>query len=92
MDCRAKDLLDLVVADKCLPTLGVSDEDEFHRPFCRGEDNGGLVGLFVCLEKSRVSRRYPDKGRHVVVVANCGRIPRCVLPDWEDQNHQEGGV
>ena len=41
-------MMDPVVADECLPTLGVSDEDEFHPPFRRGKDKGGLVGLFVC--------------------------------------------
>ncbi len=39
--------MDPVVADKCLPTLVVGDEDKFHRPFCGGEDGCRLVGLFA---------------------------------------------
>ena len=35
-------------------------------------------------------RRDPDKGRHVVVAANCGRFPRCVIPIWEDQDYIKG--
>ena len=73
------------MGDKCLPTLVVGDKDIFHRPFRRGEGKCGLVGLFMCRNKQHVARRDPDEGRHVVVAANCGRIPRCVLPYWEDQ-------
>jgi len=40
--------MDPVVADKCLPTLGVGDKDKFHWPFRRGEDKCDLVGLFAC--------------------------------------------
>jgi hypothetical protein len=72
--------MDPVVADKCLPILVVGDEDKFHRPFRKGEDMCGLVGLFVRGNKPHVSRRDPDDDRHVVVAANCGRVPRCVLP------------
>jgi hypothetical protein len=72
--------MDLVVTDECLPTLVVGDEEKFYRSFSRGEDKRGLVGLFVCENKPHVSRRDPDEGRHVVVAANCGRVPRCVLP------------
>ncbi len=35
-------------------------------------------------------RGDPDEGRHVVVATNCGRVPRCILPDWEDQDHKNG--
>jgi len=92
LDSRAYDLMDPVVADKYLPTLVVGDEDKFYRSFRRGEDRCGLVGLFVCGNKPHVSRRDPDEGRHVVVVTNYGRVPRCVLLDWEDQDHQERSV
>ena len=81
LDFPAEDLLDLVVADECLPTLSVGDEDYFHKPFRRGEDMYGIVGLFMCGDKPHVPRRDPDKVRHVVVAANCCRVPRCVLPD-----------
>ena len=79
--------MDPVVADKCLSTLGVEDDHEFHRRFRRGEDRRGLVGLFVCGIKPHVPRRDPDEGRHVVVAAKSGIVPRCVLPDREDQDH-----
>jgi len=74
---------------KVLPTLVVGDEDQFHRQFRRGEDMCCLVGLFMVGNKSHVPRRDPDEGRHVAVAANCGRFPRCVLPDWQDQDHQK---
>ena len=32
-------------------------------------------------DKTHVPRRDPDGGQHVVVDANCGRVPRCVLPE-----------
>ena len=92
MYCLSWDLMDPVVADKCLPTLRIGDENEFYRPFRRGEDKSGLVGLFVCGNNPHVPHRDPDEGRHVVVAANRGRVPRCVLPDREDQEHQERGV
>ena len=76
----------MVAGDKCLPTLVVGDEDKLHRPFRRVEDICGIVGLCVCGDKPHVPRWDPDEGRHVVVAANCGRVPRCVLPDWEDQD------
>jgi len=88
----AKDLFDPVVANKCLLTLGIIDEDEFQRPFRREDDKGGLVGLFACWDKPHVFRRDPDKGRHVVVVANCNTVSRCVIPSWEDQDSQKGGL
>ena len=81
--------MDPVVSDKYLPILVFGDEDKFHLPFLRGEDMCGLVGLFVCGNKLHVSRRDSVEGRHVVVAANCGRVPRCVLLDWEDQDHQK---
>jgi hypothetical protein len=84
--------MDPVVADKCLSTLGVADEDKFHRPFRKGEDKHGLVGLFVYMNKPHVPCRDPDEGRHVGVAANCGRVSRCILLDWEDQDHQKRGV
>ena len=84
--------MDPVVADKCLSSLGIGDEDNFHRSFCRGEDRCVLVGLFVCGNKPHVPRRDPDEGRHAVVAANCGGVPRCVLPDREDQDYQKRGV
>ncbi len=87
MDCRAKDLLDPVMADKYLPTLFVGDKDEFNRPFRGGEDWVGLVGLLVSGDKTHVPRRDPDEGRHIVVAANCGRVPRGVLPYGEYQDH-----
>ena len=40
LDCRAKDLMDPVMADKCLPTLFVGDKEEFNRPFRKGEGAG----------------------------------------------------
>jgi len=73
--------MDPFVADKCLPTLGVGDEDKFYQLLRKGEDMCGLFGLFVCGEKPHVPRRDPDEGRHVVVAANCGRVPRRVLPN-----------
>jgi hypothetical protein len=84
--------MDLVVADKCLTAHGIGDEDEFYWPFHRGEDRSGLVGLFVCGNIPHVSRRDPDEGGHVVVAVNCGRVPRYVLPNREDQDHQKKGV
>ncbi len=54
--------MDPVVADKCFPTLGFRDEGEFHRPFRRGDDKCGLVGLFVCGDNPHVPRRDPDVG------------------------------
>ena len=84
--------MDPVVADKCLPILGVGDEDKFLRPSRKREDRCGLVGLFVCGVKPHVPRRDQDEGRHVVVAANCGRVPRCVLQDLEEQGHQKMGV
>ena len=87
MDCRAHDFMDPVVSHKCLTAFGiiiVDDEDEFYWPSRRGENKSGLVGLFVCGNKPHVFRRDPDEGRHVLVAANCGRVPRCVLPDRED--------
>ncbi len=87
---QAWDLMDSVVADKGFSTLG--DKDKFHRRFPRGEDKCGLIGLFVGGNKPHVPRRDPDECGHVVVAANCGRVPRCVLLDWEDQDHQKRGV
>jgi len=87
LNCRAYDLVDPVVAGECLPTLVVGDEDKLHLPFRGGEDGFSLVGLFVCGSKPHVPRRDPDKGRDVVVAANCGRVLRCVLSDMEDQDH-----
>ncbi len=87
MDCRAHDMLDPVVADKCLPTLVVGDEDEFHRPFRGREERFGLVGLLVSGDKPHVPRHDPDEVRHVVGVAECGRVPRGVLPDRECQDN-----
>ena len=82
--------MDPFVADKCLSTLCVGDEHKFHRPFCRGEDRWGLVGLIVCGNKPHGSRQAPDEGRHIVVTANSGRVLRCVLPYREDEDHQKG--
>ena len=84
--------MDPVVADKRLTTLDIGHEDEFYRPFRRGEDMSGLVGLFVCGDKPHVPRRNPDESRYVVVAANRGRVPRCVLLDREDQDLQKRGV
>ena len=92
MHCRAHDLLDPIVAYKCLPALFVCDKDDFHRPLRGGEDWVGLVGLLVRRDKTHVPRRDPDEGRHVVVAANCGRAPRGVFLDRENQDHWEGGV
>ncbi len=79
--------MDPVVADKCLPTFLVGDKVEFYRPF-RGQEAGvGLVGLLVSGNKPHVSFRDPDEGRHVVVAANCGRVPRGVIPDGKYQDH-----
>ena len=80
------------MADKCLPTLFVGDKDEFNRPFRGGEGWDGLVGLRVSGDKAHVPRRDPDEGRHVVVAADCGGVPRGVLPNGEYQDHEEGGV
>ena len=41
------DLIDLVVAEKLFSSLVVCDDNKFHRPYRRGEDKCGLVGLFV---------------------------------------------
>ena len=82
--------MDPVVADTCLSTLGFGDEHKFHRPFRRGEDMCGIVGLFACGNKPHVPRRDPDEDRHVMVTANCNRIPPCVLSDREDLDHQKG--
>ena len=79
--------MDPVVADECLPTLVVGDEDKFHRSFRGGEDGCSLVRLFVCGNKPHVSRRDPDEGRHVMMFANCGGVPHCIIPDWEDQDN-----
>ena len=87
MDCRAQDPLDPVVGDECLPTLIVGDEDEVYLPFRSGEDRVGLVGLIVSGDKPHVPRRDPDKGRHVVVAANYGGVPRGVLPAREYHDH-----
>jgi hypothetical protein len=87
LNCRTQDPMDPVAADECLPTLGVRDEDELHRTFCRKEYMCSLFGLFVCGDKPHVPRRDPDEGRHVVVAANCGGVPRWVFPNWEDQDH-----
>jgi hypothetical protein len=76
LDCRAHDLLDPVVTEKFLPTLAVGDKNEFHRPFRGGEDRVGFVGLLASGDKPHVPRRDPDEGRHVVVAADRGRIPR----------------
>ena len=43
MDSRAKDQMDLVVADKCLSTLGIGDEHKLHWSFHRREDMCGHV-------------------------------------------------
>jgi len=91
LDCRAHDLMYPVVADICLTTLGIGDEDEFYRLLRRKEHRSGLVGLFVCGNKSHVPRRNPDEGRHVVVAANRGIVPWCVLPYREDQDYQKRG-
>ena len=90
LDCRAQDLMG--PADTYLSTLGVGDEDDFHRPFSRGEDMYGLVGLVVRENKPHVPRKDPDEGRHVVVAANFGRVSLCVLPYREDQDHQKRRV
>ena len=45
--------------------------------------------LELCLQPPN---RDPDEGRHVVVAANSGIVPRCVLPEWEDQDHQKRRV
>ena len=58
LDCRAQDLLDLVVADKCLLTFVVGDKGEFHRSFRWGEDWIGLVGLLVSGVKEHVPRYH----------------------------------
>ncbi len=87
LDCRAHDPLDPVVAYKCLPTIFVGDKDEFHRSFRGGEDWVGLVGLFVGGDKPHVPRQDPDEGRHVVVAADCGGVPWCVIPNKEYQDH-----
>ena len=79
--------MDPDVAARRLPTRVVKDEDKFNEPFREGEDRFGLVGLFVCWNKPHVLLRDPDEGRHVVMAANCGGVPRCVVPDWEDQDH-----
>jgi hypothetical protein len=75
LDCRAHDLLDPVVEDKCLPTLVVGEKDEFHRLFRGGEGRIGLVGFLVSGDKPHVPRRDPDEGRHVAVAADCIRVP-----------------
>jgi hypothetical protein len=78
------------VAEKYLSTLGIGDdEDQLHRSFRRGEDMRGLVRLLVCGYKSHVPGRDLDEGWHVVVTSKCGGVPRCVIPDREDQDHQE---
>jgi len=56
LDCRAHDLLDPVVAEKCLQTLVIGDKNEFHRPYRGGEDLVGLVGLLVSGDKTHVPR------------------------------------
>ena len=84
--------MDSVVANKYFPSLGVGDEDKLHRPFRKGEDKCGLVGLFVGGNKPHVPRRDPDEGWHVVVAANCGQVPRYVLPYRDDQDHQNRDV
>ena len=83
MDCRAKDLLDPVMAYKCLPTLFVGDNNEFHRPFRGGDDWVGLVRLLMSGDETHVPCRDPDEGRHVVVAADYDRVPRGVLSDGE---------
>ncbi len=87
MNCRAWDLVDLVVAYECFPTLFVGDKDEFHWPFRERKDWVGPVGLFVRRDEPHVSLRDPDEGRHVVVAADCGGVPWCVIPDMENQDH-----
>ncbi len=86
--CRALDRIDPVVVDIFLTTLGIVDEDEFYRPFLRGEDKSDLVRLVVCGNKPHVPRWDPDEGRHIVMAANCGRVPRCVLPAREEKDHK----
>ena len=87
MNCRAQDSLDPVVAYKCLPTFFVGDKDQFHWPFRGEEDWVGPVGLFVSGDKPNVPLRDPDEGRHVVVVADCGRVPWCAILDREYEDH-----
>ncbi len=42
-------------------------------------------------DESHVASGDLDEGLHVVVAAYSRRGPRCVLPDGEPQDHQEGG-
>ncbi len=76
-----------VLTYKCLPTLVVGDKDEFHWPFRGGEDWVGPVGLFMSGDKPHVPLRDPDEGRHVVMAADGGRVPWCVILDMEYQDH-----
>jgi hypothetical protein len=47
MYCRAQNPSDSVVAEKGFPPLGIGYENKFRRPFSRGEDKCGFVGLLV---------------------------------------------
>ena len=62
MYIRTPNPIDSVVIEEAFPPLGIGYENKFHRPFGRGEDMCGLVGLFVKRYKSHVSRRDPDEG------------------------------
>jgi len=72
--------LDPIVAEECLPSLCISNENELNRPFGRGEVSGRLVRLFVSRYEAHMSRWDMDEGGHVTVVSNRGGIPRCVIP------------
>ena len=52
--------MDPVVVEECLPSFVIGNDDELQWSFGRGEVSDRPVRLFVCRDKTHVSRRDLD--------------------------------
>ena len=84
--------MDPVVAEECLPSFCVGNDDELHRPFGRGEISGHFVRMYVSQNKAHVSLWDVDEDGHVAVACNRGGVPRCIILDRKYHDYHERDV
>ena len=77
----SEDRMDPVLAEECLPSHCIRNENELQRPFGKGEVSKRHVRLSVGRYEAHVSRWDADEGGHVAVASNRGVVPRRVIPN-----------